>query len=258
MRKRLKWAFVLGTALAVVAAGAAVAAKPTIVVAGNLIVKLNGEVKPKALPKKKLAPITLTLSAQMETKDKTHPPAARNFEAEFDKNGTIDPVGLPTCRQGQLEARTTADAKKACKGAIIGEGKATAEVQFAESAPFMASGPLIVFNGGKKGGATMIYVHVYANVPAPTAFITPVKVTKIKKGKYGTKIVGTIPVIAGGAGSTISFSIKNVKKFTYKGKKKSYFLAKCPSGRFFAKGAVKFEDGTRLQGSVVRPCTPKG
>jgi hypothetical protein len=258
MRKRLRWALALGTALAVVAAGAAIAAKPVVVTAGNLIATLNGEVKPKALPKNKMAPITLSLSAALKTKDGSHPPAVKFFEAEFDKNGTLDPVGLPACKQGQLEARTTKAAEQACKASIVGKGSAEAEVEFAESAPFKAKGPLVVFNGGKKGGTTTLFVHVYANVPAPTAFITPVKVTKINKGKYGNKVVGTIPVIAGGAGSTIKFNVTNRKIFTYKGKKKSYFIAKCPTGRFFAQGAVKFTDGTRLQGTVIRPCTPKG
>lgn len=258
MRKRLRWTLALGAALAVVAAGAAIAAKPVVVTAGNLVATLNGEVKPKALPKNRMAPITLTLSAALKTKDGSHPPAIKFFEAEFDKNGTLDPVGLPVCKQGQLEARTTEAAKKACKGSIVGEGSAEAEVQFAESAPFNARGPLIVFNGGKRGNSTMLYVHVYANVPAPTAFITPVKVTKINKGKYGNKVVANIPVIAGGAGSTIKFNVTNRKIFTYKGKKKSYFIAKCATGKFFAQGAVKFNDGTRLQGQVIRPCTPKG
>jgi hypothetical protein len=258
MRKRFKQTLALGAALAVVAAGVAVAAAPVTVTAGNLVVKLNGEVKPKALPKKKMAPITLKLSADLSTKDGSHPPAFSSFEAEFDKNGTLDAKGLPVCKRGKLEARTTAAAKAACKGSIVGEGDAVAEVQFPESKPFLARGPLIVFNGGVKGKTTELFVHVYANVPAPTAFITPVKVTKISKGKYGNKVTSQIPVIAGGSGSTIHFSVTNKKIFTYKGKKKSYFVAKCPTGKFFAQASVGFNDGTKLKGTVVRPCTPKG
>jgi hypothetical protein len=258
MRKRLKLTLALGAALALVVAGVAIAAKPTVITAGNLVAKLNGEVTPKALPKKELAPITLKLSADLSTKDGSHPPAIKTFEAEFDKNGTLNAKGLPVCKQGQLEARTTAAAKAACKQSIVGEGDAIAEVQFPESTPFTAKGPLIVFNGGVKGKTTTLFVHVYASVPAPTAFITPVKVTKISKGKYGNKVVADIPTIAGGSGSTIHFSVTNKKLFSYKGKKQSYFLAKCPTGKFFAQGAVGFTDGTRLKGTVIRPCTPKG
>jgi len=258
MRKRLRLILALGAAVAVVVASAAVAAKPTVIVAGNLVLKINGEVRPKALPKKKFAPITLKLSADLSTKDGSHPPAAKTFEAEFDKNGTLNAKGLPVCKQGQLEARTTQAALKACKKSLVGRGDAEAEVEFPESKPFKAKGPLLVFNGGTKGKTTKLLVHVYANVPAPTAFITPVTVTKINKGRYGNAVEARIPIIAGGAGSTIHFSVTNKKLFNYKGKKQSYFLAKCPSGRFFAQGAVSFSDGTRLKGTVIRPCTPKG
>lgn len=258
MKRRLRWGIVLGTALAVAVAGVAVAAKPTVVTAGNLVVTLNGGVTPTALPKKKFAPITLKLSASLRTKDGSHPPAARTFEAEFDKNGMLDPKGLPVCKQGQLEARTTTAAKRACKKSLIGKGSAEAEVEFPEQAPFKAKGPLLVFNGGGNKKKTKIYVHVYANVPAPTAFITPVVVTKIKKGRYGNKVVGRIPKIANDAGSTIKFSVTNKKIFRYKKKKKSYFLARCATGKFFARGAVAFSDGTRLKGTVIRSCNQKG
>jgi hypothetical protein len=248
----------LGIMLAAALAAAALAAKPTVITAGNLVVKLNGGVAPKALPKRKLSPVTLKLSAELSTKDGSHPPAANTFEAEFDKNGTLNAKGLPVCKQGQLEAQQSNAALKACKSALIGRGFAEAEVQFPESNPFNAKGPLLVFNGGTKGNTTLILVHVYANVPAPTAFITPVKVTKIHKGKYGNKVLAQIPTIAGGSGSTIKFGVTNKKLFTYKHKKQSYFLAKCPSGRFYARGSVGFSDGTRLKGTVIRPCTPKG
>jgi hypothetical protein len=257
MRKRLTWTLVAAAAIAVAVGGVATA-KPTQVVLGNLVFEIDGGVKPKALSKKKLTPITLELAAAIKTKDGSHPPALQTFEAEFDKNGTINAKGMPVCKRGKIEARDTASAKKACKDAIVGEGFAEAEVEFAESKPFNARGPLIVFNGGVKGGKTQIYVHVYANVPAPTAFITPVTVTKIHNGKYGTKVVGKIPTIAGGAGSTIKFEIKNHKIFKYKGKKQSYLLAKCATGQFFARGAGKFAGGPTLKGNIIKPCTPKG
>src|SRR5262249_10502177 len=154
--------------------------------------------------------------------------------------------GLAVCKPGELEARTTAQAKAACGDALIGQGSATAQVEFPEQAPFNATGPLLVFNGGTQGGKTLILVHVYANVPAPTAFITKVFVTKEHKGKYGMHIASKIPVVAGGAGSLTNFEITNHKTFTYKGQKQSYFLAKCPTGRLYGQGQALFSDGTLL------------
>jgi hypothetical protein len=257
MRKRLITTLALGAIAAIAFAGIS-AAKPTVVTLGNLVLKFNSSITPKALPKKELAPVTFKLSANISTKDGKHPPAAKTFVGDVDKNGALDTKGLPVCKSGQLEARPTSQAKAACKDSLIGEGTASAEVEFAEQAPFDAKGPLLVFNGGTKGGKTLILVHVYANVPAPTAFITKVNVTKENKGKYGLHIDSKIPTVAGGAGSLTNFEIKNKKIFTYKGKKKSYFLAKCPSGSLFGQGEVSFSNGDKLKGTVAVPCTPKG
>jgi hypothetical protein len=246
------------TLLIALALGAYAVAKPITVTAGNLILTFDSELKPRALSKTKLTPISFKLSAKIATKDGKHPPAARTFEGEVDKNGSLNPVGLPACKPGQIEARNTQQAKAACEGAIIGEGFAEAEVEFPEQAPFNARGPLVVFNGGGTPAKTKILIHVYANVPAPTAFITPVTVSKVHNGKYGLKIDSRIPTIAGGAGSLTRFEITNHKLFNYKGRQQSYFLAKCPTGKLFGSGDVSFSDGTRLQGSVVVPCTPKG
>jgi hypothetical protein len=88
--------------------------------------------------------------------------------------------------------------------------------------------------------------------------VTSVKVSKIHKGRYGLKTVASVPKIAGGYGSPISFSLKVGRTFTYRGKKQSYLLAKCPDGHLNANGVGVFADGTRLAGSLVRSCTPKG
>ncbi len=66
-------------ALAVLVAGGTALAgnKPVTVEAGNLRFTFNGGFSPQALPKKKLAPITLTASGKIATKDGTHPPAPK-------------------------------------------------------------------------------------------------------------------------------------------------------------------------------------
>jgi hypothetical protein len=62
---------------------------------------------------------------------------------------------------------------------------------------FSAEGPLVLSNGGTKGGVTTLFVHAYVNVPAPTAIVTTVKISKIHNGRNGLKAVGSIPKIAG-------------------------------------------------------------
>jgi hypothetical protein len=66
----------------------------------------------------------------------------------------------------------------------------------------------------------------------------------------------------------LSFNIQFGKTYNYKGKKRSYLLARCTDGHFNAKvikAIFKDEDReapdngtTTLSGTVIRPCTPKG
>lgn len=52
--------------------------------------------------------------------------------------------------------------------------------------------------------------------------------------------------------------LKIGRKFTYKGKKKSFLVAGCPTGSWVTKGNVSFDDDTELGLTHVFPCTPKG
>jgi hypothetical protein len=258
MRKRLMWTLALGAALVMAVAGIATAAKPTIVRAGNLVLTLNGDFKPKKLPKNKYAGITLNISGKIATADGKHPPALKEVVVETDKNGTINAKGLPKCTSGKLQAQTSTNAEKACKSAIVGKGTTTAQVEFPEQAPIDVDSDLLAFNGGVKGGVTTIYIHAYFTAPISGAIVTTVKVKKHKNGRYGTKSVATIPLIAGGSGSVEDFQLTFQRSFTYKGKKQHYLLAKCPDGHLDAKATSIFRDGTRMVGTFVRSCTPAG
>jgi hypothetical protein len=259
MPKKLKLSLALCAVLALAGAAIAAAEKPTVVKAGNLVLTINGGVTPKALSKTTMEPITLNVQGKIETADGKHPPALREVIVDTDRNGAIDARGVPTCKAGQLEAQTTANAEKICKAAIVGLGTTDIEVEFAEQAPIQIKSKLLAFNGGTAGGKTTIYIHAFLTSPVTAAVVTTVKITKEHKGRYGTRSIASVPKIAGGSGSVTAFSLTFAKKlFTYKGKKHGYLLAKCSDGHFDAEAEAVFTDGTKLGGKIVRACTPKG
>ncbi len=225
--------------------------------AGNLIVTIEGGITPKKLPRKTPAPITLTVSGSLKTADGTHPPVLKTLHLEFDKHGQLNTKGLATCRPQQLQSTLTSTAERVCKDALVGTGRAEAQIALPEQAPFNASGKLLIFNGAPKGGKQVLILHVYAHVPAPTTFVTTAVVGK-EKGKYGTTADIAIPNIVAGQGSLIAFNATLNKSWTYKGQKQSLLLATCPTGHLYAHGDFLFADGTKLSGDVARSCTPKG
>lgn len=257
MRKHLIRATAIAAGLALIVAASALA-KQEVVRAGNLFLRDNGGISPSKLPKHRQAPIAAHLNAQIGTLDGSHPPAIESVIADFDKTIQVNAKGLPVCPEDQLMTRATVDAKKACPDAIVGTGEGEVEVEFPEQAPFSARGPIVLFNGGVHGGTTLLLIHAYVNVPAPTAVITTVEFTRIHRGHYGIHAVAQIPRIAGGAGSVTKFKLTVNRTFTYKGKKESYLTASCPTGHYYAEGKVQFTDGTALKITHVLPCTPIG
>jgi hypothetical protein len=226
--------------------------------AGNICVTDDGGIAPSKLPKRGKAPITARLFGEIETRDGTHPPPVQSLELEIDKTIAIDAVGLSTCKAAQLQARSTTAAKRACGNAVVGSGSAEVEVEFPEQKPFRSTGPVVLFNGGVRGRTTTLLLHAYVNVPAPTAVVTKITVTRVNRGRFGLQVAAKVPRIAGSSGSVTMFELRVGRRFTYKGEKKSFLIAGCPTGTWLTKGNVLFGDGTRLGIAHPFSCTPEG
>src|SRR5690349_8715252 len=228
-------------ALTLAVAGVASATKIKLK-ADNIEATFGGGISPKALPKKGPGgALTLKLEGSMKTTDGTHIKPVDTISLDFDKAGKIYAKGLPTCTVGKLESTVTAQAKSACKKALVGTGSVSADISLPEQKPFGASGPLLIFNGPPKGGQPSLILHVHANVPAPTTFVVPVKISKAS-GKYGTNAFIKVPKIVSGDGSVTSFKAKIGKKFTAGGKKQNLLTANCKTGRLFGQGDLKFKE----------------
>jgi hypothetical protein len=226
--------------------------------AGNLLAIGEGGFTPSALPKNKDAPITIFGKGRIDTVDGTLPPVLKTIDFEFDKHGSVQTEGLPKCSSGQLQTTTVPQARKICPGAIVGTGFGRAVVKFPEQAPIPVSSPITVFNGPTVKGDPSVFAHFYTTVPAPVAFVIPIRIESIRNGRYGYRVNTEIPKIAGGAGIPLSGSIRIGRKWTYKGVKHSYINARCPDGRLQAIGRFGFNDGTILRGSFINPCTARG
>lgn len=224
---------------------------------GRPEVAISGGFRPARLPKSRLAPIHLNVGGRIRTADGSHPPALEQMVVEVDRNATIDARGLAVCRPVPLAAGRTA-VPDPCKGTRVGEGEMEFEVALPESAPFTAKSHVVAFNGGKRDGVTTVLVHGYLPSPVSSAVMIRVKVTKAHHGSYGTKLVAKIPPVASGAGSMTKFKLDFFREFTYRHKKRSYLLAKCPDGKLGARMEFSFREiPTVIAGAIVQPCTTR-
>ncbi len=253
MKKRL---FAAAIVLSLVLASGAWAV--TRLTAGDLIVEAEGGFRPTALPKRTDAPITLFGNGKASTISGELPPIVKTLTIEFDRHGHLETQGLEVCKTSKLEATTVPQARKACPGAIVGQGAGSAIVQFPEQRPIPVSSPITLFNGPKLHGDDTVIAHAFTTVPTPTTFIVPIVIERIHNGVYGYRTIARIPKIAGGAGHPISGHLTVGKHWTYKGRKHSYVNARCENGHLQAKVGLDFEEGTELSGTFVKRCSVRG
>ncbi len=91
----------------------------TTILAGNLVIHIEGALSPKALPKNKMAPVSFHASASVSTANGSHVPPALGAELQVDKHISIDTAGLPVCTSAKIEASSPSQAMKACGPALI-------------------------------------------------------------------------------------------------------------------------------------------
>jgi hypothetical protein len=254
MRKAVLRTLVVVVALGLLGVGAAQAITLRI---GNIIITADGGFSPTTLPKRENAPITLHGFAKFKTADGSRPSPLRRLVLEFDKHGAVETRGLQKCTQAKLVATTTARARRTCGDAIVGKGFGTALVQLPEQGPIKASSALTLFNGPVIHGNPSVLGHAHLDYPAPTTYVVPIEIQKIRNGRYGFKTVADFPRIANDYGSPIYGRLTIGRTWKYKGETLSYANAHCADGRLQAKAQFSFKDGSFVQGTVFRPCKVK-
>jgi len=231
----------------------------------GLVATFGGTVSPKKLPRNDYVPVTANVFGRIATTDGTHPSALRKAVVDIDKDVKINARGYPVCEGGMRDIRDPHIAEKLCGNTILDRGRAEIEIAFPEQEPIKVASPVTVFNGGERGGVVTLLIHAFIPVPAPTAVVTTVTISR--KGA-GLHAVAKVPVIAGGSGSLLGFNFKLGKTYSYKGKKVGYLEAKCPDSVFklgfpellFRNEALTpgVAPSTTLQGRLAVPCTPYG
>lgn len=262
MRRHLVRAAAIGIAVVALASGVALAARRvtrvTTVRAGNVILRFTANVMPKTLPRHRPAPIFFHGTDVITTVDGSHAPAIEEALIDVDKDVFFDTEGLQACRRGQLVALNSRSAQRACGDAVVGKGSVTVRVAFPDQTPFDAVGPLLIVNGGKKGGTLTLFVHGYVAVPTPTAIVATVKVRRDREGRYATRMLFFIPEIAGGSGSPIAGSIGVGRRYRHEGEERSFIAARCSRGLLSGRGTLRFRDDTLIVGSAIVPCRARG
>jgi hypothetical protein len=219
---------------------------------GNLVLRADGGFAPRILPKHRYVPIRFQGYGKIETTDRSVPPALRHVKLDFDRDGRLATAGLPVCLSSQIQATTSKQARRRCRGAIVGTGTVAAVLNFVGARVKIRS-PLTLFNGPRQGRKWTVLAHAQATVPIFESYVVVAPVER-RRGTFGYRSSFDIPRIAGGLGSLTHVNAKIGRRYRYRGQKRSYVSARCSDGILQTQGYFGFADGTVVYGSVFKDC----
>ena len=226
-------------------------------------VSVDGRLLPKKLPRHGTAPVSVSISGRIGSKATSPPPQLEKLTIAINRHGHLSSHGLPRCRIGQIDPSTTSEAMAACAPALVGDGTFSADVRLPEQSPFPSNGKVLAFNG-KLGGRPAIFAHIYGTDPVPTSYVLPFFV-KSSGGTFGTVLETSLPRVTGEWGYVTGISMTLDRRFTVRGKKRSFLSAGCPApdGLNLAtfpliRTNFGFEGGVKLTSTVNRVCKARG
>lgn len=244
----------LAALCALVALLAASSASGALVIVDNIVLHADGGFQPRELPRNSYAPIDFRGYFDIAAKVGAKPPALRQARIDFDRDGRLDVAGLPTCPLERVASANTSEARRACAGAIVGTGKVEAVVALADG-PVPVSSPLTFFNGPRQAGNPTVIMHARTQAPAVQTFAIQAPIER-RPGPFRYRVTLDFPPILDGLGAITYVEAEIGRQFSAGGKRHSYVSARCSDGILDTHGRFTFEEGTVIDGSVEKACTP--
>lgn len=223
---------------------------------GDLVLRAEGGFEPRVLPRRAFAPIRFQGYVDIAARDGGVPTALQQAVLEFDRDGRLSTRGLPTCSVSQIAEATPQEARRICKGSIVGTGHISALIALPGQAPVLATSLLTLFNGPLQNGDATVILHARTTVPAAQTFAVIVPIERLT-GAFSYRATINVPPIADGYGALTHIDAKVGRLYSVGGRTLSYTSARCSRGILQTQGRFSFADGTLMSGSISEPCSAR-
>jgi hypothetical protein len=242
---------VLCAALLAVSVGGADAA---LIKVKNLVLKADGGFFPNVLSRDRFEPIDFRGHANLINTEGGAPTALQEMRLDFDRDGLLETKGLPVCPVAKIAHANTGQARRRCAEAMIGTGHIGAIYDFG-GLSLQARVKASLFNGPRKDGNPTVLGHAYTTIPFPRTYVAVIPIKRLKKGPFAYRATFDVPQLAAG-GVLTHIDGRIGRRYRFKGRERSYVNARCTTGIIRTLGHFLFADGTIMDGTLEKPCTP--
>jgi hypothetical protein len=251
----------LATILLVAAAGLA---RGEITQDDGLRAVVSGSLRPQALPRHGVAPISVEIEGHVATTDGSAPPQLNRLDIRLNRHGRIESRGLAVCRFDEVQPASISRALSNCRDALVGGGRFWASIVLPGQDPHPTVGRVVVFNG-RRHGEPVLLGHIYARRPFTTSFTIVFSIRRHSSGDFGTRLSATIPRTTARWLHMTGIRLTLSRTYLDDGRRRSYLSAGCPAPAGFpgavfqlAQADFRFEDGRSLGAPVMDRCEVSG
>jgi hypothetical protein len=231
---------------------------------GELQITVLGQIKPFKLPRTEPAPIAIFIAGHLADTKGGAPPQLKRLRIRLNRHGLLQSQGLPACHLHQIQPATTSRALTDCGEALVGSGRFWAEILLPGQPPYRTRGRLLVFNG-RRAGKPVLFAHIFTTKPFATSFVLSFAIKRISRGPWGTLLSASLPESLGKWGYLDRIKLTLRRKYTYRGKQRSYLNASCPAPKGFtsavfplAQAQFTFAEEKHLDLTLTKNCRVKG
>jgi hypothetical protein len=246
--------------VALLAAFGATNAEAELTQKGDLFIHFAGGIAPRALPRRSAAPISVHVEGTIRQIGGAAPPALRHIEIALNRAGQLETAGLATCSRSRIRGVSTAEAIRACGGALIGDGGYTVRTTLPAQTTTVSPGEILLFNG-RDHGHPSILAKASQTEPVPVQGLFVFSIRHRPSGAYGYVIAANVPAGLSRNGYLKSIYLHLGRNYTFRGRPRSYLRAACaaPAGFRsalfpFAHASMSFDDGLTLSSTLTRSC----
>jgi hypothetical protein len=266
MQMRAARLVVVAVAAACLAALALIAtlARADTQMVGTLVSSVQATLSPKKLPRSGRAPVSVQVDWKVSTTDGSEPPTLKKIAIEINRNGILDPTGLPACPYSKIQPASTQRALSNCRSSLVGKGSFSALAGLEGQERYLAKGKMIVFNA-VEGGKPVLFGQIYSAYPFANSFVIVFKVKKAPRGTYGTTLTASLPANLRAWGNLTAISMRLSRNYSYEGKRRSFLSAGCPAPKGFSKAvfglartSFAFDGGPKVTSTITGDCTARG
>jgi hypothetical protein len=251
---RLARAFVLALALAALAAGSATGDEALVEV-NDIVLRADGGFQPQTLPKRRFAPIDFQGHVDISARHGAPLAPLQQALIDFDRDGRLSVAGLPTCAPESIAQLGTEEARRICRGAIVGSGHIAAGIA-SPLGSLTERAPLTIFNGPALASGPSVVLHARTVIPTPEVYAILVPIERLRGGfRYRARI--ELPPLADGLAALTHIDAKIGRRYRAGGRSRSYVSARCSDNVLQTHGYFSFADGTVISGLVEKYCNDK-